>query len=88
LSKIAKPLTELRKNTPFGWNQTAEDAFVTLKYLLTNEQLLQYPDFTRPLVLTTDASNQEMGAILSQGSIGQDLSIFYASRTLTNSEKN
>jgi len=40
-SKIAKPLTELlKKNTPFEWNQRAEDAFVSLKNLLTNEPLL------------------------------------------------
>jgi len=88
-SKIAKPLTELlRKNTPFEWNQRSEGAFVTLKDLLTNEPLLQYPDFTRPFVLNTDASNEALGAILSQGPIGQDLPISYASRMLTNSEKN
>jgi len=63
-SKIAKPLTELLKNTPFEWNQRAENAFVTLKDLLTNEPLLQYPDFTKPFVLTTDASNEALGAIL------------------------
>jgi hypothetical protein len=75
-SKIAKPLTELlKKNTPFEWNQKAEDAFVTSKYLLTNEPLLQYPDFARPFVLTTDASNEALGAILRQGIIGQDFSI-------------
>jgi len=40
--KIAKPLTELlRKNTRFEWNQRAEDAYVTLKDLLTKEILLQ-----------------------------------------------
>ena len=83
-SKIAKPLTELlRKNTPFEWNQRAEDAFVTLKKLLTNEPLLQYPDFARPFVLTTDASNEALGAILSQSPNGQDLPLSYASRTLT-----
>jgi hypothetical protein len=76
------------KNTPFEWNQRAEDAFVTLKDLLTNEPLLQYPDFTRPFVLTTDASDEALGAILSQGPIGQDLPISYASRTLNNPEKN
>ena len=88
-SKIAKPLTALlKKNTPFEWNQRAEDAFVTLKDLLTNGPLLQYPDFTRQFVLTTDASNEALGAILSQGPIGQDLPISYASRALTNPEKN
>jgi len=39
-------------------------------------------------VLTTDASNEAFGAILSQGPIGRDLPIAYASRTLINAEKN
>ena len=79
-SKIAKPLTELlRKNTTFEWNHRAEDALVTLKDLQTNEPLAQYRDFTRPFVLTTDASNEALGAISSQDTIGQDLPISYAS---------
>jgi hypothetical protein len=58
-----------------------------LKELLTTESLLQYPDFTKPF-LTTDASNEALGAILSQRHIGQDLPIAYASRTLNNAERN
>jgi hypothetical protein len=61
--------------------------FNTLKKL-TEEPLLQYPDFTKPFVLTTDASNEAVGAILSQGPIGQDLPVAYASRTLSHAEKN
>jgi len=88
-SKIAKPLTELlRKNTPFVWNRRTYEAFITLKDLLTSEPLLQYPDYTKPFVLSTDASNEALGAILSQGPIGRDLPITYASRTLINAEKN
>jgi hypothetical protein len=86
-SKIAKPLTELlKKNTPYIWNERTETAFNTLKELLTTEPLLQYPDFKRPFVLTTDASNEAVGAVLSQGPIGKDLPIAYASRTLNNAE--
>jgi len=88
-SKISKPLTELlKKSAPFEWNQRTEDAFVTLKELLTTEPLLQYTDFTKPFVLTTDASIEALGAVLSQGPIGQDLPIAYASRTLNNAERN
>ena len=88
-SKIAKPLTELlKKNIRFEWNQRTEDAFVNLKGLQRTEPLLQYPDFTKPFVLTTDASNEALGAILSQGLIVQDLPIAYASRTLNNAERN
>lgn len=88
-SKIAKPLTELlKKNTPYVWDERADSAFNTLKELLITEPLLQYPDFKRPFVLTTDASNEAIGAVLSQGPIGKDLPIAYASRTLNNAEKN
>ena len=50
--------------------------------------MLQCPDFSKPFVLTTDASSEALGAILSQGPIGQDLPIAYASRTLNNAERN
>jgi hypothetical protein len=88
-SKIAKPLTELlKKNTPYIWDDKTEKAFVTLKKLLTMEPLLPYPDFTKPFVLTTDASNDTIGVVVSQGPIGNDLPIAYISRTLNNAEKN
>jgi hypothetical protein len=83
-SKIAKPLTELlKKNTPYVWDKT-EKAFVHLKTTLKTEPLLQYPDFTRPFVLNTDAINDAIGAVLSQGPIRKDAPIGYASRTLNN----
>jgi hypothetical protein len=86
---MAKPLTELLKriHLMFGMKKT-ETAFNTLKELLTTEPLLQYPDFKKPFVLTTDASNEAIGAVLSQGPIGKDPPIAYACRTLNNAEKN
>jgi hypothetical protein len=39
-------------------------------------------------VLTTDASNKAVGAVLSHGPVGKDLPIAYASLTLINAEKN
>ena len=56
--------------------------------LLTNDPILQYPDFIKELNLTTDASNFAIGAILSQGPVGQDRPVAYASRTLNQSEQN
>jgi hypothetical protein len=88
-SKIAKPLTELlKKNKPYVWDDRTEKAFGTLKEKLTTQPLLQYPDFTKPFVLTTDANNDAIGTVLSQGPIGKDLPIAYASRTLNNAERN
>jgi hypothetical protein len=88
-SKIAKPLTKLlSKGTTYVWNDETNESFNKLKELLITEPILQYPDFKQPFVLTTDASNDAIGAVLSQGPIGKDLPIAYASRTLNNAEKN
>jgi transposase InsO family protein len=56
--------------------------------LLTIQPLLQYPDFSKPFILTTDASNDALGAILIQGDIRRDLPVAYASRTLNAAERN
>ena len=63
----------VEKKTPYIWNDATETSFDTLKKLLITESLLQHPDFTRPFVLTTDASNKAIDAVLSQGPIGKDL---------------
>ena len=52
------------------------------------EPILQFSDFTKPFVLTTDASGFAIGAILSQGKIGQDKPIAFASRNLNQAEQN
>ncbi|CAK1595263.1 unnamed protein product [Parnassius mnemosyne] len=89
LSKIAKPLTNLlKKNVPFDWRNEQQLAFETLKNCLTTAPILAYPDFTKPFVLTCDASNFAISAILSQGPIGNDRPVAYASRTLNKAECN
>jgi hypothetical protein len=88
-SRIAAPLHALLKaNTPFEWDMAQEVAFQKLKEKLVLKPILQYPDFTREFVLTTDASNEGLGAILSQGEIGKDLPVAYASRNLNKAERN
>ncbi|XP_025161027.1 uncharacterized protein LOC112589987 [Harpegnathos saltator] len=88
-SKIARPLTSLlKKDAKFTWNELQEHAFVSLRNSLCTEPILQYPDFTRPFVVTTDASGYAIGGIISQGQIGKDLPIAYASRLLNAAEQN
>ena len=65
----------MKNNTPFIWNAEADEAFNTLKQLLTSQPLLQYPDFSKPFNLTCDASNEALGVVLSQGEIGRDLPV-------------
>lgn len=88
-SKLTKPLTSLlKKDVPFIWGESQQMAFEQCKQLLINPPILQYPDFTKEFILTTDASMSAIGAILSQGEIGKDLPISYASRTLNKAESN
>ncbi|KAL4149788.1 hypothetical protein QTP88_003652 [Uroleucon formosanum] len=87
--RIAKPLTALlKKDVIFKWTDLCQEAFDELKKILTTEPLLQYPDFTRTFNLTCDASNYAIGCVLSQGPIGTDPPIAYASRTLNRAELN
>ncbi|KAL4154336.1 hypothetical protein QTP88_000215 [Uroleucon formosanum] len=87
-SQTAKPLTALlNKDVPFEWSTECQRAFEMLKQKLVEAPVLQYPDFERPFILTTDASQFAIGSILSQGTPGQDRPIAYASRTLNKAEQ-
>ena len=55
---------------------------------LKSDVVIAYPDWDVPFFLTTDASNYGLGAVLYQKQNGKDRVISYASRTLTNAEKN
>ncbi|KAL7289564.1 hypothetical protein TKK_0016535 [Trichogramma kaykai] len=88
-AKIAKPLTGLLKaDIPWDWTTAQEEAFGEIKQILSSAPLLQYPDFNRPFIVTTDASDFAVGGILSQGKVGSDLPIAYTSRSLTDAEVN
>jgi len=49
---------------------------------------LQYPDFTQPFLVTTDASKYAIEGILNQGEIGKDRPIAYTSRLLNAAKQN
>jgi len=88
-SKIAKPLTKLiKKGEKFNWTAEQQNAFQSLKEKLISAPILNYPDFQREFLVTTDASDYAIGAVLSQGPVGQDRPIAYASRILCKAEQN
>ena len=78
-------LTE--KGQAFVWTKACDTAFETLKNKLVAAPILAHPDFSKAFVLDTDASDQAIGAVLSQIIDGQERVIAYASRTLTKSER-
>jgi len=86
-SRIASPLYKLlKKDAKFVWTEAQENAFQHLKSKLISRPILRYPDFLKEFILTTDAGNSGLGTVLSQGPVGYDLPLAYASRSLNNAE--
>ncbi|WVZ63500.1 hypothetical protein U9M48_013127 [Paspalum notatum var. saurae] len=84
-SKIAKPMTSLtKKNAKYVWSSNCEEAFQTLKKLLTSAPVLAQPDVTKPFDVFCDASGNGLGCVLMQGW----RVIAYASRQLRKHEAN
>ncbi|GBG77990.1 hypothetical protein CBR_g25923 [Chara braunii] len=66
-SAVAAPLTNLaKKDTPFLWSLHCQLAFTRLKKALTRALMLKLSDPTLPFILTTDASQYGIGAVLQQ----------------------
>ena len=66
-SPISEPLIALtRKYARFHWDEKCQKAFEFLKDIITVVPLLAYPDPNKPYVLYTDASDNCVGACLTQ----------------------
>lgn len=87
-SHLAQPLHELlRKNRAFTWQEPQQQAFDTIKSALCTAPLLKPPDFTRPFILATDASDYAVGAVLQQADEdGKIHPVWYFSRKLSDAE--
>lgn len=93
-AKIAKPLTNLLRgeknmssSKKIKLNEAEVKCFEKMKSILSSTDVLAYPDHTKPYILTTDASDFAIGAVLSQGEMGKDRPIHFASRSLTRAEE-
>ena len=90
LATIAAPIYQLtRKNVPFDWNEECQKAFQSLKQELISNRFLTYFNPKLPLIVSCDASPVGLGAVLAHKlPSGEEKPIAYASRTLSNSERN
>ena len=85
-SATAACLSDLTRNvapTKVSWTPECEQAFQTLKTRLATRPVLVSPDYQRPFILQTDASERGLGGVLSQsGDQDVDRSIAFYSRKL------
>ncbi|CAG2200311.1 unnamed protein product [Mytilus edulis] len=84
---LAAPLHVLTGGKEFKWESEHQDAFNSIKKALTTPPVLGYPDPNFPFILDTDASENTIGAELSQIQNGKCVTVSYASRVLTPAQR-
>ena len=90
-AEIAVPLTDLtKKNQPnqVKWGDAQQHAFDTLRDLLTKAPILRLPDFSKPFIVQTDASDSGIGCILLQEYDDGRFPVVCASKKLLPRERN
>ena len=89
MHRLREPLNDLlTKNQTWNWSEECS-AFNEVKRLLQSDLLLTHYDSNLPLVLTTDASNKGLGAVLCHVfNNGTQKAVAHAARSLTPAERN
>ena len=87
-SKVARPLFELtRKDHPWNWTDSSQEAFDALKVAFTSSPVLLMPDPLKPYRVEVDASDYATGGILSQQDHEQKWHpVAYLSKSLSETE--
>jgi len=96
-SHILSPLTDLTKKDPKNpnnkskirdiskyWTETHTQSFEKVKEVISSETLLAFPDFTKPFHVHVDASDIQLGGVISQ----DNKPIAFYSRKLTPTQQN
>lgn len=87
-SKVAKPITDLtKKDVKWNWTKECSEAYKQIIKKITEAPVLVYPDFNDTFYVTTDASVEGLGAVLTQVREGKHRPISFYSRALNNAEK-
>ena len=88
-SEIKLPLlTLIKKTQAWQWSAEQQAVFEKLKLALTRTLDLARPDFSLEFTLQCDASNDAVGAVLSQEFEDEEHPIVYIHRVLSSAERN
>ncbi|KAL4007957.1 hypothetical protein ACER0C_001809 [Sarotherodon galilaeus] len=86
----ARGAASFRRLSPSDWRKEHVDSFEHLKAALLGSVVLAHPDFNKPFILSTDASQDGLGAVLSQVQEGESKArpVAFASKALTRAQRN
>ena len=88
-TEIARPLHKLtEKREKFVWSESCIEAFIHLEQRLVEASALVYPTDDGNYILDMDASQERLGAVLSQVQQGVERVIAYYNRALLRPEQN
>lgn len=88
-SLTSHPLDVMRKKSGvITWTEELVKAFNFIKQSISEKVLLHYPDDTKPFKIWTDASSIGLGAWISQDHEGELRTLWFASRALSQWERN
>ena len=89
LADLSEPLCQLlRKDSIWVWEEPQQRALQQIKDTLVSPEILAHYDPKRPTIISADASNTGIGAVLLQiQDDGKHRPICYASRSLSDTEK-
>jgi hypothetical protein len=66
-SELIAPLTSMTsKNVKFNWMDEHQKAFENIKKIICREVMSTFPDFSKPFHIYTDASDKQLGAVITQ----------------------
>jgi hypothetical protein len=86
---ISRPLNQLtKKDVKFEWAGAHQLSFDKLNAVLTSHSVLAHPRFYLPFILSCDASNYAISAILRKIQNGKERPLSFASRILNKAERN
>ena len=84
-SHILAPLTNQSSGkSPLNWTKECQTAFDTIKAILAKDVFVRYPDHNEPFHIYTDASDLQLGAVITQN----NKPVAYLSRKLNSAQRN
>ena len=84
---VSKPLHRLCSDkVVFSWSPTEQQAFDSLKTAIQNAPMLHHLDYSRPIILQTDASAAGIGGVLLQRDGNKEQPVCFVSKAFSEAE--
>ena len=86
-SHILEPLTRIsssKNKFRTQWGKEQDKAFAKIKQLIARQVLLHFPDFAKPFDVYTDASDYQLGGVITQ----DNFPVAFYSRKLNSAQRN